>query len=74
MTNLEIIIIIILWIAFGIFAIFKLLQFDSITFKELLDFDIIGTLLFILLTIVVNPFIWVGAIIYFTFINPGKNN
>ena len=73
MTNLEIIIIIILWIAFGIFAIFKLLQFDSITFKELLDFDIIGTLLFILLTIVVNPFIWVGAIIYFVFIKPWRN-
>lgn len=73
MTNLEIIIIIILWIVFGIFAIFKLLQFDGITFKELLDFDIIGTILFILLTIVANPFIWVGAIIHFVFIKPWRN-
>ena len=44
MTNLESILLILLWIISGIFLIHKLLRYDGTTFKEAWDYDIFGTL------------------------------
>ena len=73
MTNLESILLILLWIISGIFLIHKLLQYDGTTFKEVWDYDIFGTLFLSFFTIILNPIIWFGAILYFTFIKPWRD-
>ena len=68
MTDLELILLVILWIISGMLLIHKILQHDGISFEQAWNIDIVGTLLLSFLIIIINPILWVGAIIYFTFV------
>lgn len=72
MTNLEIILLVVLWIISGIFLAYKMLQLDNETFSDIWeDEDFPGQVLFItylLIVIVFCPVIWVIFMFYRTFI------
>lgn len=74
MTDLELILLVILWIVSGMLLIHKTLQYDGVSFEQACNIDIVGTLLLSFIIIIINPILWVSAIIYFTFIKSWKED
>jgi len=74
MTNLEIILLVMLWIISGIFLLYKLFQHDNTSFDYEYNYAPEATLFASIIIIIINPIIWFGAILYFTFIKPWKQD
>lgn len=68
MTNLEIILLAVLWIISGIFLMYKLLQLDKDTFSNAWNDDKLVFIIALLFVTMFSPVIWVIFMFYHTLI------